>query len=650
MSNDLELWGIIPQTPSIDQTALQPLQIAFDQFLSGLFAPTGTGKKGKQGVCPDGSTNPMTCMQYLTHRNDMVIKSAQQRPLIRIADKDLNPVVALSDELSATFEERWDDSGSGKVVLRYNHWLVDWIINETRIDEDLHILVDPIPTQPDWRTRWAGKIHEIHVKANEDGTKSVELHAVSVREHAKKLLISCNPIFAPEVALPRMWILPGPTRTICFLTFMINLARIFVPGLSTITNTFNPAGWLNPLSGASLANFDPLSWPIQVAFVNPATDESRWSCIGATWTDWHSTTSDMLKDAGVVLRAYVWLPEDPDSPHTELADMAGMLPKKWQGNLKHAIRPTRPCVVFSLEDMSGQTGPTGTAIDGLLNVVGVTLDDMITSVLVDGQTGQTLNGEKIIDVNNETPLFASALGVATAPPKAIWRDGQFTGIISADHSFHKAPVKTVQTGGKSPALVNELQTFGIKYGIAQLSYAFTVAGGVDASFTPSTFHWQTPLTDGLDALYQGQLDNVLFAWERFTDPARAFYSGDVAYQEYVERGTGTAYTLAGILSLREGLYKTRAYQGFQVKTRNGHPWLIDVDVRLGERAGFEFDGIIYVDQITAVRREWDRQKPVLVSMSIGDDRDHRDPVARLVRFISGIWTTVGMLAGEGTIF
>jgi len=25
-------------------------------------------------------------------------------------------------------------------------------------------------------------------------------------------------------------------------------------------------------------------------------------------------------------------------------------------------------------------------------------------------------------------------------------------------------------------------------------------------------------------------------------------------------------------------------------------------------------------------------------------------VARLVRFISGIWTTVGMLAGEGTIF
>ena len=80
------------------------------------------------------------------------------------------------------------------------------------------------------------------------------------------------------------------------------------------------------------------------------------------------------------------------------------------------------------------------------------------------------------------------------------------------------------------------------------------------------------------------------------------------------------------------------------------PWMIDVDARLGDRAGFEFDGVIYVDQITAIRREYDRTKPVLVSLSIGDDRDHRDPMARVMRFVSAIWTTVGALAGEGTIF
>ena len=646
MSNDLSLWGIIPETPSIDQTHLSRLEIAFDQFLKGLFAPTGTGKNGEEGVCPDAVKNPMTCLQYIEHRTDVIVKAAQQKPLIRIADGDLNPIAVIGDELQAAFEERWDDSGSGKLTLRYDHHLVDWIVNQTRADQDLHILVDPIPSAPTWRTRWGGKIHEIHVKQNEDGTKTVEILAVSMREHAKKLLISCNPIFAPEVALPRMWILPGPTRTICFLTFMINLARIFVPGLSVVTNFFNPVAWVNSGSKNPLATIDFLSWPIQVAFVNPISDQSRWSCIGATWTDWHSSCADMLKDAGVILRAYTYLPdEDEDSPHTEMIDLMGLA-----GLSGKNIKPTRPCVVFALEDVSGQTGPTGTAIDGLLNVIGVTLDDMITSVIVDANTGQTLNGEPLIDTNNPTPLVQSLLGVAPAPPQAIWRDGDFTGMISADHTIHKAAVKTIQTGGKSPALVNQAQTFAIKYGLAQLSYAFTVSAGVDASFTPSTAHWQTPLTDGLDALYQGQLDNVLFAWERWTDPDRALYSGSLAYNEYVERGTGTAYTLASILSLREGLYKTRVYDGFQVKTRNGRPWLIDVDVRLGERAGFEQDGVIYVDQITNIRREWDREKPVLVSMSIGDDRDHHDPVARLVRFISGIYMTLGALAGEGTVF
>lgn len=645
MSNDLELWNIIPQNASIDQTPLRPLQLSYDKFLSDMFAPIGTGANGAEGVCPDSVASPMSCLQYLANRNDVIVKAAQQRPLIRLADKNLNPIVAVTEEMSANWEEKWDDSASAKITIRYENHIVDWLVNQTRVDEDIHLLIDPIPTQPDWRTRWGGKVHEIHVRQNEDGTKSVDLVAVSHREHAKKLLISCNPFFAPEVALPRMWILPGPTRTICFLTFMLNLARLFVPGLSTITNIFNPAGWLDPLSLDSIEMFNPLAWPIQVAFVDPIVDESRWSAIGATWTDWHSTTSDMLKDAGVILRAYTWLPEDADSPHTELADMISALPMAIQGDLQQMIRPTRPCVVFALEDKSGQTGPTGTMIDGLLNVIGVTLDDMVTTVLIDSNTGQTLNGEPIVDINNQTPVFQSLLGVAPAPPKAIWRNGEFTGIISADHTFHKAPVKTLMTGGKSPAFVNELQTFGIRYGLSQLSDQINPGLG-----GPVNTAYQNQLANGLENVYQGQLDNVLFAWERLTDPVRAIYTGDHAYQEYVERGTGTAYTLASVLSLREGQYKTRAFQGFQTKVRNGMPWMIDVDARLGDRAGFEFDGVIYVDQITAIRREYDRTKPVLVSLSIGDDRDHRDPMARVMRFVSAIWTTVGALAGEGTIF
>jgi hypothetical protein len=154
----------------------------------------------------------------------------------------------------------------------------------------------------------------------------------------------------------------------------------------------------------------------------------------------------------------------------------------------------------------------------------------------------------------------------------------------------------------------------------------------------------------LDNLYQGQLDNTAFAWERYTDPVRAVWSGDLAFQEYFERGSSSAYTLAAWLTLREGNYKTRPFYGFQTETINGRPWLIDQDVLLGQRAGFEMNGIIYVDQITAIKRTYDRKTPVIVSMSIGDDRDKHDPVARGIRVMQAVYSLVGALAGEGTIF
>jgi hypothetical protein len=76
------------------------------------------------------------------------------------------------------------------------------------------------------------------------------------------------------------------------------------------------------------------------------------------------------------------------------------------------------------------------------------------------------------------------------------------------------------TGSRSPTLVNELQTFAIKWGLAQLSDMINVAIG-----TMVNTAFQFPATPGLDELYQGQLDNVLFAWERWTDPLRAIWNG-----------------------------------------------------------------------------------------------------------------------------
>jgi hypothetical protein len=656
------LFGI-PENSTIANTPLGPLALDFSQWLESVFQPVGyTG-------APDLSTDPMECYQYLNNKRNLKVASANQAPLVRIADKNLNIVATIGDigggsEISCEVEELMADSGKGKCVIQFSNWLTNWIINENSIYEDLHLLVDPIPTAPDWRTRWGGKITEINICNNEDGTATLELQAIAMREHCKKLLFAANPVFAPEIQLPQMWVLPGPTRSILMLSMFINLARIFVPGLNTITNAFNPAAWLT-----SGENLDPLSWPIQVAFVNPILDQSRWTVLGATWTDWHSTMNDMLSDAGVVCRAYTYLTTDPDSPQTELADLitgaaeigadvldllglnsAADLVNLIGNDVASLAAPTRNCVVFSLEDQSGQTGPTGTALDGLLNLISVTGDDLITATLFNVDTGETLDGEPVIDVAApDVPLIQTLLGEAPSVPKVIWREGTFNGMVKSEVNIHKAPVLTVMTGGRSPAIVNQTQDFLIKYALSQLADVIILSAG-ETWGGPATFSWQTPLTMGLDNLYQGQLDNTLFAWERYTDPVRAVWAGDLQFQEYFDRGSSTAYTLAGWLTLAEANYKTRPFYGFTTDIRNGAPWIVGQDVLLGERAGFEMGGVIYVDQITAVRHKYDRKTAQIVSMSIGDDRDKHDPVARAVRAMQAVYQGFSAFLGEGTIF
>jgi hypothetical protein len=648
MTSGFDLYGI-PETPT--------LPLLFTQLLGDTFAPVGA-----DGV-PDPVANPMTAFNYMVNKANMRMASAQQRPMTRLADKNLKVMAELVGELTCDTEELMSDTGQARLVVTYDNWLVDWVVNLTRVDEDVHLIIDPIPTQRNWRTRWGGKIHQINISRNQDGTSTCEIIALSNREHAKQLLIGANPVFPPEIQLPRIWVLPGPVRTILFATFMINLARLFIPGLSFITNIFNPASWLNPLNLGSLLNFDPLAWPIQVAFVNPILDQSRWTVIGASWTSWHDATIDMLKDCGVVLRAYTWLDEDTDSPYSELTDIVNgvegigvdLLDALGLGSGDQLIEavggaaldvltmPKRNCVIFSLEDWSGQTGPTGTAIDGLLNLIGVTLDDLFTTVLIDADTGQTLDGEPVVDVINPTsPVFETLLGVAPAPPNIIWRDSQYDRVVSKQHSLYKGPVKTMMTGGRSPAIVNEAQTFAIQYGLSQLQTVITT-GIFGEEGGP-------PIGAGLDSLYQGQLDNVLLAWERITDPVRALWTGDLAYQEHFERGSQTAYTLAGIITLREADWKTRAYYGFTAEVISGFPWVLDVDVRLGQRAGWEYDGVIYVDQITAIRRSWSRESPVICNMSVGDDQDKQDPIARSLRSLNAIYGLFGAFLGEGTIF
>lgn len=620
---------------------------------------------GTNGV-PDPATDPASCAVYLGGIRQVAINAGIQRPLIRVTDGSLDVMCELEGELSCSMEDLSDDTGKVTIKLLYDNWLVDWMTNQTQDVEDLNLIIDPIPTKPDWRTRWGGKITEIHVKKDDKGIHSIELTALHFREHAKHLLVAANPIFPPEVQLPRMWVMPGPLRTALFITSFVNLGRLFMPGWNTITNIANPAGWLNPI-GDGFNGLLPTEWPIQVAFVDPVLDQSRWTVVGATWTTWHESFKDLLSDCGCQMRFYTYLTTDPDSPNIELANLVNLAPElisdvlgefglvseSWENFINQAAAPRRNAIVVSFEQIDGRAGPSGTAVDGLIDTVAVTLDDLITPIAIDLDTGATydpgqiLNGETVEDATGigSTYLLEQLTDTAPAPPKVIWWDGQWNGMVSTDLTWHKGSVKTIMTGSKSPTIVNEAQTFAIKYGLAQLSTVINLFAGIW-----SAGQAQLPGTPGLDSLYQGQLDNVLLAWERYTDPIRALYAGDMAWQEHFEKGSGTAYTLASILTLRSGDWKTRPFAAFKASPLDGHPWVACVDYQVGDRVGFEQNGIIWVDNCYGIKREWDWQKPLKVGVTIGEDKQRGDPFAAAFKTLAAVYSFAGMVAGEGTLF
>jgi hypothetical protein len=301
---------------------------------------------------PIPSQDPLSSYRYLRARRQTMQDAFRQQPLIRMQDKNLQQMARIGGEISCVAEEIAADTGEASVVIRGGSYLGEFVRNAVRLEEDLHLSIDPNPTKPSWRTRWGGKITTINVKRDSSGIHTVELIASSQREHLKNILIGTTPLFPPEVQPLKLWVLPANCRTACAITLFINLLRQFDPIASIPTNIFNPFGWVNPLSPDALLNLSPLQWPIQVQFINPLLDQSRTTVLTAAWSDFHSATADIMKDAGVCARAYTYFTDDKENPHPELA--AAM------GGFAELARPQRNCVMVAFEDHSGYAGPTGT--------------------------------------------------------------------------------------------------------------------------------------------------------------------------------------------------------------------------------------------------------------------------------------------------
>lgn len=559
----------------------------------------------------------ITKWRLLDARRQLVLDANRQRPLIRLLDKKMQYLGTVSEEKSGSWERLMDDSGVGTISLRWSDWLAKLCKDDVRVQEDLHVAIDPNPNQRSWRTRLGYRVTAVRAVRHDDGTRTVELDLISLREHAKHILLGATPFSAPEFQPLKSWIWFQNLRSNLAFTTFLNLARSYWPGLSLVTSLFDPVHWLTTRAG----NLSPLHWPVQVQFVNMLLDQSRMLPLAAKWQDLHTISEPLMDDAGVALVDYLWLPEDKDSPHPELAALVG----------DALARPTRACVILAFEDHSGVTGPTGTALDGALNLIGATLDDTITEVLVPLDQ----DGDGQVD-----PMFRRLLGVAPEKPSLVWRDCEYSGLISSEHKMKRGLSQTVWTGGHSPTWLNQIQTFAIKFGLSQLQTVITA--GAFGQEGPA------PIGSGLEEVYQGQLDDILFAYQKFTQPATALWFNDYALLEGFEQGNGYAYVVSAALTIRQGLSKRKPRVSFTMSARDGEPWCWGYDYNIGHRGLFEINGIYYTEQIRGVKWEYDDNKPIDLALTIGRNRE-RDPFDAGMKALADGWNAIGALVGGAAV-
>lgn len=570
--------------------------------------------------------DPEAAFFYLWQQRNALLAQRFQRPLLRLWDENHELIGTIGKEQSCTVEEIMADSGTGACVIRNDNWLSNFILYDRRAEQDLHFTLDPHPTKRSWRTRWGGKVTTVNAKRDSSGLHTVELEMVHNREHLKHLLIGANPVFPPEIQIPKMYFLPWNMRTGAFMTTFINLARQFFPLLAIPDNIANPFGWIGVDN--SLGGMDPLLWPIQPQFVDPIFDQSRFEVIAARWNDAHTVLAPTLLDSGCIARAYTFIAgEDTESPHPELGTALGK-----------AVMPERNCIIIAYEDKSGRNGLTGTAVDGFINFITSTGDDLITDTIVPDPNmfpdTQVPSGIY--------PLIETWFGAAPKTPWIIWKDTQHSGIIESTRSQHAGTAKTIMTGGKSPGWVNDLQTFLIKWGLSQIQLSFS--GGWGGNIGPA------PVGAGLDEVYQGEADDTLLAYERYSILNRELYAGDFGFLEHWEAGTGTAYVISGILSLRDGAWKTRPWTSFKVMVKNGHPYLLDIDYTLGDRMGFTMAQALYVDQLYGYKRSYSRSDPLKIELQIGSGQQEADPLYQATNSLAAVWNMFGMYMGSSQLF
>jgi hypothetical protein len=437
--------------------------------------------------------------------------------------------------------------------------------------------------------RWSGRVTEYDY-AMVRGVKTLTLQCQGDYSWFSKILVWPNFLLPIQTQYPTKALFLGPAIT-CIKTCIQEQTFRLQSGIweavnNLLSGNLDWEAWIGTLLESDGNPIDMLMTPIVVIPTDPLFDTSPWVSFNARMDKVSTVVEQVVKDNGLVLSANLWLPGEPQPE--------GLL-----------IPLTLPTIVVDVKDRSGRTGPTGTAIDGLiLDVV-----DIQAGVL-----GDTL--APFLNPDNayapEGVNIAPVLGVDFVQPWVLFHDHPRGGLTEFHLYGHHPLAFTVIGGGKSPKWINDLINATFEWFIDAISIAIGITG------IPSD-------------LLDGTFDDVLLAFQLIENFERRVKLGPYGWPEYFVQTGASAYTLDEWFALEGAMWDTRGYHAVRLSFDNGFPYTIGKDLFVGCLASFVVDGWMYTEFLEKVTFRDDRKSRAKIDCVIGDGKSHDNPFVKVVR-------------------
>ncbi|PXX65385.1 hypothetical protein DFR70_104449 [Nocardia tenerifensis] len=529
------------------------------------------------------------------------------RPLVRLWDGDWNLRGICGAEISADFRWVLNQAGTGTLVLPYDYYLAKWAVDiNGRQKQNVHITVDKDGA------RWDGRLEKAVIKTDDHGVTTVELLFMHSYQELKHIYCWSNPFLPAAVQFPREFMLAGPSVWTLKTALFLNLLRLQASFWALPDDPMDVNQWFN---------LDQSTWSMVVAPSDFATDTSMWSIFGSRFQSFHEAASSSLESAQLAVVTRRWLRGDP---------------APWPGaELRHG------CLVVDIVDKSGfltGTSTGGNIWDGLQHTIQVIQKDNLSFI------------PNVLPDPDAPDLYKNPgwLGTLPSSPWVVYRENEHTGIQTSH--FVVSPSSSVQilTGGHSMPGVNEAISSAIQF-------VGMLLGGLlgQTPFVGPTLQGiANGATEVVNTIAMALLSDTLLAWVSYKSPQRALNSGWSHYFEHFETSADRAYTLGSLLTLGEGLWKTRRYFTHKFTVANGQPYLIGDQgyghFFLGDRVGSTVKGMpegsIYVDQVTELELAWSRTASPAWQVTVGSDKDHDMPFAKSMRVIADVVDEIQALA------